>query len=124
MSASPSCGVGTCSAAFATSLEAVGQSLQRVGNRVGGRCQQFAQDQRHELTLACRQSVKRVLLQVVGNEIVEPLFVRARNEFLHQGVAVGVLDVFEHLLAQRPFADRLEPLLESAKSASPVSRAN
>ncbi len=96
-------------------LQAVGQPFERVRDRVSGRCQQFAQDQRHELPLACRESVKRVLLQVIRNQVVEPLLLRRRNEFLHEGMPVRVLDVFEHLLAQRPFADRLEPLFQFGK---------
>ena len=62
--------------------------------------------------MAGRQGVKRRLLQVFGNQVVEPLFFRRGDEFLHQGMAVGVLDVFQHLLAERALADGPEPLLE------------
>jgi hypothetical protein len=74
--------------------------------------QQFAQDQGHELALTGRQRIQSVLLQVVRNKIVQALFIGTRQEFLHEGVAVGVFDVFENLLAQRPFANRQEPLFE------------
>ena len=62
--------------------------------------------------LAGRQGVERRLLQVVGNQVVEPLLLGRGHELLHQGVAVRVLDVFQHLLAQGPLADWLEPLLQ------------
>ena len=86
--------------------------LKRVGNGVGRRRQKLSQDERHEGTLAGRQGVKRRLLQVFGNKIVEPLLLRRRDEFLHQGMPVGVVDVFQHLLAERPLANRPEPLLQ------------
>src|SRR5665213_4255688 len=86
---------------------------------MGGRCEKFAQDQRHELALAGGESVKRVSLQVVRYDVIEPLFVCARYEFLHQSVPVRVVDVFEYLLSQRPFADRLEPLLELSEIRVP-----
>ena len=62
--------------------------------------------------MAGRQGVERRLLEVLGNHVVEPLLLGRGHEFLHQGMAVRVLDVFQHLLAQGPFADWLEPLLQ------------
>ena len=100
-------------------LEAIGQPRQGVRYCIGGGCQQFAQDKRHKLPLACRQSVERVLLQVIGNEVVKALLFGARYELLYQGVPIGELDVFEDLLAQCPLADRLEPLLKFSKIRVP-----
>ena len=86
--------------------------VERAGDGVGRRRQQLAQDQRHELALAGRQRVERRPLQVVGDQVVEPLLVGGRHELLHQRMAVGVLHVLQHLPPQRALADRREPLLQ------------
>ena len=56
--------------------------------------------------------VKRRLLQVFRHQVVKPLFLLRGNEFLHQGVTVGVVDVFKHLLAERPLANRPKPFFQ------------
>jgi hypothetical protein len=59
--------------------------------------------------LTGRQSLEIILLQVFGDEMVEPVFAFLRREFLNQR---GVGDVGRHLAAQGAMADRLEPRLE------------
>ena len=54
-------------------FELVPSPSRVLGNGIGGRCQQLAQDERHQLALARRQSVERWLLQVLGDQVVEPL---------------------------------------------------
>ena len=50
--------------------------------------------------------------QVVGHEVVQRLFRCAGDEFLGDGDAVGVADVFQHLPSQGPMADGGEASLE------------
>ena len=93
-------------------LKPVGQPRACLRSHRWRTGQQLAQDQRHQLTLAGRKGVKRVLLEVFGDEIVEALFVRARHELLHERMAVRVLDVFENLPAKRALTYGREPLLQ------------
>ncbi len=86
--------------------------LERPRDGAAGRRQQLAQDQRDELPLACRQRIEALPLQVGGDEIIEPLLVRIRDELLHQGVAVGVAHVLEDLPAQGALADRRQARLQ------------
>ena len=62
--------------------------------------------------LTGRQSLEIILLQVFGDEMVEPVFAFLRREFLNQRQTLGVGDVGRHLAAQGAMADRLEPRLE------------
>ena len=59
--------------------------------------------------------MERLALQVARNELAEALFVFGRHELLHQRMAVGKLDVLQHLPPRRALAEGLEPLLEFAK---------
>lgn len=89
-----------------------GESGERTGDGVGGAGEQLAKHQRHELTLAGGKGVEVWLLEVFGDEIVEPLLLRAGNEFLHKGVAFGVGDILEHLAAEGALAERLQTIFK------------
>ena len=93
-------------------FEALNEALQRRRNGIGGRGQQLAQDQRHQLALAGRQRIERRPLQVVGHQVVEPLLLLGGHELLHQGVPIRVLDVLQHLPAQRALAEGREAFLQ------------
>ena len=97
-------------------FEPLDQAVERAGDGVGRRREQLAQDERHELALAGRQGVERRPLQVVRDQIVEPLLVVGRHELLHERVAVRVLDVLEHLPAERALADRLRAAPSARRS--------
>ncbi len=96
-------------------FEPVDQTFERARDGVGGRGEQLPQDQRHELALAGREGVERRPLQVVRNQIVEPLLRFGWHELLHEGVTVGVLDVLQHLPAQRALAEGLQAFLQLGK---------
>ena len=97
---------------FGCGFEFDGQADKRVGDGVGRGGQELAQDKRHQGSLAGRQGIEDWLLEVIGNQVVQPLFVRRWLEFLHQGMAIGVFDVLQHLLAECPLANRLEAFFQ------------
>ena len=93
-------------------LQPVRDGRQRAGDGEGGRGQQLAQHQRHQRALAGGQRLQVVALQVVGDQVVEPVFAFFRRELLHQRQALGVGDVGSDLPAQRAVADGLQPRLQ------------
>ena len=67
---------------------------------------------------ACRLSP----LQVLGDEVVEPVFALFRRELLHERKPLGVGDVRGDLPAQRAVADRLRAAPSASRTPAPESR--
>ncbi len=51
-------------------------------------------------------------MEVIRNQVIEPLLFVGRDELLHQRVAIRVLHVLQRLTAQGAFAEGLEALLQ------------
>ncbi len=98
------------------SFQAIGNGGQGAGDGKGGRSEELAQHQRHQGTLAGRQCLKIVPLQVFRHQMVEPVFGIFRSELLHQGQALGVGNVGRDLASQRTVADGLEAGFEHLES--------
>ena len=88
------------------------KGFQCPGDRVGRRGQKPAQDQGHQLSLTGRQGIKIGSLEIIGDEVIESLFRRRRIEFLRDGDAIGIFDVFQDLTTQGSFADGLQTLFK------------
>src|SRR5581483_25289 len=67
----------------------------------------------HEGALTGRQSLKVFSTQVIGHEIVEPIFAFFRRKFFDQRQAAGVRDVCNYLATQCAVANRLQSRFES-----------
>jgi hypothetical protein len=93
-------------------LKALGKAVEGAGDRVCGRGEQATQYQRHQLPLAGRQGVKRRPLEILGDEIVETLFVVGWLEWLRERDSLGVTDVFQYVPTERALADWFQALLE------------
>ena len=96
------------------SFELVGKPQQGIGDGIGGRGQQLAQNERHQLTLASGKSIEPWRLQIFRDEGIEPLFVVVRDELLNQSVAIGVTDVREYLPTESALADWPDTLSKCA----------
>lgn len=89
-------------------LKSADQRAQRPGDREAGRCEQLAQDHRHQHPLRGRQGEQFVALQVVRDVLVEPLLLVRGKEVPGDRNALGEADVFENLPAQSSVAERCE----------------
>ena len=64
------------------------------------------------MSLTGGQGIERGLLEILGDQVVEPLLLWCWDKLLNQRMAVGELHVLQHLLTQRAFTEWPEPLLE------------
>lgn len=88
------------------------QAAEGTIDGVGGGCEEFAENERHQLTLTVGQSVERGPGQIVGHHVVEFLLIFRGEEFLQDGDALGVLYVLQHLAAEGTLADGLQAATE------------
>ena len=103
------------------------QALQALANgdqggsdgvRTGG--QQLAQDQCREVALLFGQSVGVFLLQKGRDALVQRLLVVGGVERLGERLALGVLDVLQHVTAQCAFGEAGKALTQFVKARSAV----
>ena len=64
------------------------------------------------MALAGGQCKQVGALQIIGNKVVKLLFLRGGKEFLHDGLAIRVGNIFEHLPPQGALADGFQPCLQ------------
>ena len=89
-----------------------------------GRGQELAHDQRHEGALARRERLQIVAAQVLGDEVVEPVFGLVWRELLDERKAPGVRDIRRHLPTQRAMAHGARRVFSVAKTCSSVRSLN
>ena len=100
---------------FEPGLESTAQSVERARDGESGRGKQFAQDQGHERALALGQGLQIVPAEVVGDQVIEPVFALLRGKRLDDGQPLGEAHVGQHLAAQRPMTQRPQSSLECAE---------
>ena len=94
------------------------QRVQRGSDGLRRRRQQFAQDERGQVTLALGKRVAVFALQEPGHRLVERVLVVARRERLRDRPPLGVADVLGDLIAQRALAEAREALTQIADAAA------
>ena len=95
--------------ALLQSTQAGQDGLQRGNDRFGGRSQQLAQDQPHQVTLSRWDTVTVLAHEVAGHQVVDALLVIARRERKSKWFALGVLHILQHIAAQRALGEVIEP---------------